>query len=255
MASSVLSLLNDKEIQTLQTCKKSRRFVNNLITTGRMGRDEVVALAHELDWVIVKDFTESISIMHKDGQYLRAYFCEKPAWLMRDPDLRSERSKVPKERWIYGLLAHADDGSKACYIGQTANLKKRLRHHADSQKEATSFYLKQWAETMKCQIHVVLLAHAHISEPKCRVLEGYWLQLAMKAGYLTPAVERWGNLPKVPEYPSMPLIWPALAIEKIAQSLRLMTEQSNEHYQTWANKALFNLESVDPREPLDLRQT
>lgn len=103
--------------------------------------------------------------------------------------------------WIYALLARSRD-QKACYIGQSASVMRRMAEHGKRSRlgrGSDEFFL--WSDQHKAEIHVVLLELSRCVDAKgdtarnATTLEGMWLNAAVEAGYKTPGVEKWGQLP------------------------------------------------------------
>lgn len=104
--------------------------------------------------------------------------------------------------WIYALLAQSGTQA-ACYIGQTASVMQRLSDHASQSRPGRgSDMFFRWSEEHNTPVHAVLLELIRGTEIKgdtakqATRLEGDWLQAAHRVDYLTPGVEKWGQLPR-----------------------------------------------------------
>lgn len=104
--------------------------------------------------------------------------------------------------WIYGLVAKSRY-SKSCYIGQSANIMRRMAEHAKRSRTgrgSDSFF--DWTVQNNVTAHVILLELVKSENTKgetarrATVLEGSWLQAAIVAGYQTPDIHQWGKLPR-----------------------------------------------------------
>lgn len=104
--------------------------------------------------------------------------------------------------WVYGLLARTRHG-KACYIGQSASIMRRLAEHAKrSRCGRGSSPLYHWSDQHETNVHVVLLELCKANDSKAdtarraTTVEGAWLSAAIEANYQTPGSEKWGQLPR-----------------------------------------------------------
>ena len=237
--------LTDSVLAGFTSSRVTRKILNKLVGESKVTREQLVTLAKDKGWQVTKEKPNSVSFRHSDGKLVRVGFGDIDTWLESDArrQLRASRKiQITGGRWIYGLLAFAQDGSKACYVGQTASLNKRVRYHANNHSENSSYHLKKWAREHGCEVQIVLLAHADIDESSAAILEGYWLQLATQADFRTPGVSQWGNLPKTEHYPSMPAIWPEAHVIAAQMPLSLATAQEKDDYLEWSTQALFHLD-------------
>lgn len=90
--------------------------------------------------------------------------------------------------WVYALTAFSQDGSKrACYIGKTVNLPRRMREHImvrNGERDRGSYELFEWARAEKVEVRVTVLSVMVLGWRHSFELEGYWLKLAQQAGAL-----------------------------------------------------------------------
>jgi hypothetical protein len=107
--------------------------------------------------------------------------------------------------WIYGLIARSEK-RKACYIGQTTSVMRRLAEHAKrSRPDSGSDALFHWSDQNNTVVHVVLLELCRsegskgMTARRATTREGVWLRSATDASYQTPGVEKWGRLPHSPD--------------------------------------------------------
>lgn len=103
--------------------------------------------------------------------------------------------------WIYGLLARTSEG-KACYIGQSASIMRRLmEHHKRTRYDRGADALFRWSDKHEAKVYVVLLEFCKATVSKAEtarlatLLEGSWLSAAIEAAYQAPGSEKWGQLP------------------------------------------------------------
>lgn len=120
--------------------------------------------------------------------------------------------------WVYGLLARTSEG-KACYIGQSASIMRRLAEHYNRSRHgrgSDAFF--RWSDQQAAEVHVVLLELCKPAATKAEtaqqatLIEGTWLAAAIEAAYQTPGSEKWGQLPNSPDQPRSfqdRLVWKA----------------------------------------------
>lgn len=123
--------------------------------------------------------------------------------------------------WIYALTAHSQDGKrKACYIGQTVNLKRRFREHLRRNRPGhASFALFEWAAHEQAEVRATVLSWVDGDQSYASRFEGYWLKLAVEAGFVAPDAHNWGRLPQPSNPVGQPPRWPAS--EVLAASIPL----------------------------------
>jgi len=120
-----------------------------------------------------------------------------------------------RRHWIYALTAYSNDGlRKACYIGQTVNLRRRFREHLRRRHQSgrSSFALFEWATREKVEVSAIILAEIVVSQGQALQYEGYWVKLALEAGFIMPDIHLWGCLPRPSRLPGQPEFWPALEV-------------------------------------------
>lgn len=84
---------------------------------------------------------------------------------------------------IYALLAFSDDG-KAYYVGQTRNLRRRLREHVKRRDSgAASSALFHWSAARGVPVGIVLLERVLGTQTQANRAERAWQQRAALAGY------------------------------------------------------------------------
>lgn len=143
-------------------------------------------------------------------------------------EIRSASSTRLQHIWVYALTAFSHDGSKrACYIGKTVNLPRRMREHImvrNGERARGSYELFKWACVENVEVRVTVLSMMDLDWRHSFDLEGYWLKLAQQAGYETPGSDRWGKLPMPLGLAGQPSAWPwervvlgALTLEQVAE--------------------------------------
>lgn len=97
--------------------------------------------------------------------------------------------------WVYGLVAY-DDDEKACYIGSTCDLIRRMEEHRSMARRRrksgrTSAEFFSWAKQRQASVKVIILDEVR---GRCALAlrEAAWTQTAGLTGWILPAVDRWG---------------------------------------------------------------
>lgn len=125
--------------------------------------------------------------------------------------------------WIYALTALSADGErKACYIGQTVNLKRRFRQHLRRHRPGVaSFALKEWAARERVEVRATVLLWLDGGARAAAFMEAYWLKLAIEAGFDVPDVHKWGARARArPEQTiGQPTCWPVAEVFAASRSL------------------------------------
>lgn len=183
------------------------------INSGGIGdRQQLLAKAASLGLTVTRNGRDYAGFLCPNGKRLRVHF------EFNDRPPPSHRAPKPSKNdigyWIYALLATSADRKRtACYVGQAANLTMRFREHQRRQREGRcSYALFQWAECEGVAIQAVVLTWAAGDQSNATSYEGYWLQLALKAGLEAPDVHKWGRLPKPGTLAGQPAHWP---VEKV----------------------------------------
>lgn len=140
--------------------------------------------------------------------------------------MAAKRDRITAERhWIYALTAWSPGGAKrACYVGQTRNIPRRIRQHIkyrDESGERVSGPFFVWASKASAQTRVTVLTELAGDCALAAQLEGYWLKLAQNAGYETPGSEHWGQLPRPLIMAGQPVRWPW---ERVVLQARILEE-------------------------------
>lgn len=144
--------------------------------------------------------------------------------LFEAPEISTFNTPRPDGIWIYALICTSrDERRRACYIGQTNNILRRFSQHLFHRIPGfTSSDLFNWALREQVEVYSVVLSYAIGDRDFSTALEGYWLKLATDAGFETPGVERWGNLPKPMVFPGQPEEWPTRQVRRVAKRIDLL---------------------------------
>ncbi|WP_374590618.1 GIY-YIG nuclease family protein [Aquabacterium sp.] len=179
---------------------------------------------------VTRNGRDYLGLRGNDGRRFRVHFSfvnesrtQKPA--LPAPPLPESKAVCDVRRtggyWIYALTARSSDGErKACYIGQTVNLKRRFREHLRRHRPGhASSALTEWAAREQVEVRATVLTWVDGDQSYASRFEGYWLKLAVEAGYAAPDAHNWGRLP-LPSVPvGQPSQWPTSEI--LAASLPL----------------------------------
>ncbi len=116
--------------------------------------------------------------------------------------------------WIYALITYSNvSNEKACYIGQTVNLMRRLKEHYKNNRVGKgSYYLQEWAKTQESNVKCVILSTLVGNQQEASVLENYWCRLAQEFGFITPNSENWANSSNADNFQGQYHSWPEESI-------------------------------------------
>jgi hypothetical protein len=129
--------------------------------------------------------------------------------------------------WIYGLFAFSKfSDKKACYIGQTVNLKRRLKeHHKNKRFGKGSHSLHSWADEEGTNLKCIILSKIIGNQQEASILENYWFGLAKLIGFETPNSEFWANSKKSQGYIGDFQVWPESLINSRLEDLSMVVDQ------------------------------
>lgn len=139
----------------------------------------------------------------------------------------ADRYRAPlgsKERYyaIYALLAYGSSSqTRACYIGQSVNMMRRLREHlARNRGRRGSCELFEWAAKEELQVLCIVLMVGQSSQAAALSCEREWLLRALCAGFEAPGAERWAKT-AAPAYGDRLLLtdWPDKSIRLAAKPI------------------------------------
>ena len=127
--------------------------------------------------------------------------------------------------WAYALIAYSGS-EKACYIGQTIDIERRLHEHLTKRRPGRgSYHLFEWAEKAQVEVQAAILTSTAGTHKEATELEGYWLLLATQAGFITPGSENWGRLPQPTTLAGQPNQWPSLSIDLAVRPLATLVNK------------------------------
>lgn len=195
-----------------------RNFLQSMINSGSIAdAHELLAYVDERGWTIKrtnklsKEGRRMVGVRIASGNVFRVEFGFDHEALKPKRSPRKSLQFFPGEiiqsengelgYWIYGLIA-GNHEKKACYIGQTTRCLRRFKDHQKRSRVGKGSYgLFEWADRYDLPIRAVILdyvpnlAGKSATAQKATILEGTWLMLAIEAGYETPLIENWGQLP------------------------------------------------------------
>lgn len=108
---------------------------------------------------------------------------------------RYQMDDVAYVGWVYALIA-TDADERACYIGSTGDLIRRMDEHRamatrfrrSGRTSAEFFY---WANQRHATVKVVILEEVR-GRSALSLSETTWTETARLAGWILPGVQRWG---------------------------------------------------------------
>ena len=205
---------------TLKTALQSE-ILRGQITTKQALLDRAAALG----LVITRNGRDYLGLLGADGKRFRVHFRfsanVSPALAVTPEDGAPASEIRVRGSWIYALVACSSDGTrKACYVGQTVNLRRRFREHLLRPRPGRGSYgLFQWAALEAVEVHAVVLCWVNGDQSAASRFEGYWLGLAQEAGFEAPDAHNWGRLPLPAHSAGQPRQWPTDIVAAAMQSL------------------------------------
>jgi hypothetical protein len=129
--------------------------------------------------------------------------------------------------WVYALIAFSESSNKkACYIGQTVNLLRRLKEHNKNKRVGkSSYYLHLWAAEEETVVKCIILSKIKGNQQKASVLENYWFELAKQDGFETPNSDAWASSKNAENYFGEYKTWPEAKINSRSLDLVYVVEQ------------------------------
>lgn len=207
-------------------------------------REQLLNLAAGYGLTVTRNGKGYAGFRCESGKRLRVHFNfgGHPVRISKE---RKSRKSTLGGTWIYALTAQSQDGTrKACYVGQTVNLRKRFRDHFMRPRPGySSFALVEWAALEKVDIRVTVLSWIVGGQSIRTRFEGYWISLASQAGFETPDVHRWGNLPASDNPIGQPKIWPTADIVAASIPLAIAAKEKLDFYPLFSNEELSELDS------------
>ncbi|MBA1204596.1 GIY-YIG nuclease family protein [Pseudomonas capeferrum] len=200
--------------EAIEHARRLRSTMQAAIDAGLIRtRQQLLAVAASNDLSVTRNGRDYAGFLCKSGKRLRVRFDFKdrpppgPEKIVR----RTETGGY----WIYSLTAQSDDGiRKACYIGQAANLRKRLREHFNHARVGHSSYaLFEWAKHEQVEVRAAVLTWVAGTQSNATYFEGYWLERALMAGFEAPDVQNWGRLPEPESLLGQPMSWPETEVQ------------------------------------------
>ena len=163
------------------------------ISSGQINtKQELLERAEALGLTVTRNGRDYIGLLGPDGKRFRIRFAFAGGAFPTRPECSIDTGAVPVIRsrgyWIYALTAHSRNGErKACYIGQTVNLKRRFREHLRRHRPGhASFALFEWAVREQAEVRATVLSWVDSDQSYASRFEGYWLRLAVEAGFEAP---------------------------------------------------------------------
>lgn len=144
-------------------------------------QEELLLFAGAKGWEVIRAGDDFITIKVPGGRRFR---------------FRYQMNDVAFTGWVYALIAY-DSDAKACYIGSTSDLIRRMDEHRvmsgrrrKSGRSSLEFF--SWAKQRHASVKVVILDEVR-GRSALALREAEWTETARLAGWTLPAVERWGS--------------------------------------------------------------
>ncbi len=204
-------------------------------------REQLLSLAAAHGLTVTRNGKDYAGFRCESGKRLRVHFNfdDQPA---PKPTVRNSTKSKLGGTWIYALTAESLDGKRrACYVGQTVNLRRRFKDHFLRPRSGySSAGLVEWAASEKVDIRVTVLSWVSGNHSVRARFEGYWIRLACQAGFETPDIHRWGNLPASDNPTGQPTSWPTADIVAASIPLAVAANDKLELHPLFSNELTAN---------------
>ncbi|WP_256991560.1 GIY-YIG nuclease family protein [Burkholderia sp. AU6039] len=214
------------------TAGSTNRKLDRLIMSGKkdyqrlVNADGITHMARMLSFVaeqnleVLRVGSTHVSVMSIDGRRFRLYLGNHE---------RARRAGQPVGRdvvydfWIYVLFAQSA-AEKACYIGQTRNVSRRMREHWRRRTgNQGSRSLFDWAEERSLAVNVTLVQAVFGNQQDADCAEAEWFARAAAAGYELPGAEVWGPKARGSRIPTH--VWPCAKLQRNGCSLEMVASR------------------------------
>lgn len=136
-------------------------------------------------------------------------------FLPTHPKAKERQLSATHDVWIYPLFA-GDAGNMACYVGQTRNLRRRIREPWKRRFGKRAFGpVFAWAARYAMEVKFVVLQALHCTPSKAIHAEEMWGTRARSSGLLLP--RQAFRLTRALQPPALP--WPFDAVAATCQSI------------------------------------
>ncbi|WP_123583400.1 GIY-YIG nuclease family protein [Pseudomonas brassicacearum] len=218
------------DISKIESARSLKASLQAAVATGELeNKQQLLDRARDLGLTVTRNGADYVGLLCDSGQRFRIRF-ELPSTcpvLANEVETKAYAVARPSGYWIYSLIAHSRDGArKACYVGQTVNLKRRFREHLRRHRPGRcSSALIEWAAREQVEIRATVLSLVEGSQSYATQFEGYWLRLAIEAGFEAPDSHNWGRLPQPLDPVGQPNCWPTDQVLTASFSLVDLVEQ------------------------------
>lgn len=203
-----------------------KALLQTAISSGQIDtKQKLLERAIALGLAVTRNGRNYVGLLAPDGKRFRIRFEFADDVQLPSPERGRASTSAFAIRscgyWIYSLTAYSgDDSRKACYIGQAVNLRRRFREHLNRRyPNRASFELFEWAAREQVEVRATVLFWADCNQSQASYFEGYWLRLAVEAGFETPGAYRWGRLPYLDDSTGLPNRWPTTEVFAVSRSL------------------------------------
>ncbi len=207
-----------------------KKLIQGKIDSGEISNySELSELVESLNLEITRNGPNYLGLKPETGKRFRVRFSfpnptrKGSPIKLRIQDSKSDTKFCRSETgcWIYALLAYNKSRTKkACYIGQTVNLRRRFReHYKNSRIGRGSYYLFEWAKLEGAEVRGAVLSWTNEDQRTSTQMEGHWLQLAIRSGFEAPGLENWGQLPSELSQKWGPETWQEKEIDSLSMPL------------------------------------
>ena len=157
------------------------------------------------------------------------------------PAGRAEGLDIVYDFWIYALIAQTAT-ERACYIGQTRNVGRRMREHWKRRDgERASGPLFDWATERSVSVNATLLQALTGSQNDADGAEAEWIARASAAGFVLPGLGAWA--PRQQVVRQSVNVWPSISVRRNGRSLAMIASRAISVVEIARNSELSDCET------------
>ncbi|PMS19747.1 hypothetical protein C0Z18_13020 [Trinickia dabaoshanensis] len=217
-----------------------RADYQRLVNAGAIvDMDRLLHFATEKDLVITRVGSAHVTVTNAAGLRFRLF-------LATHEKARRAGQTVGRgivyDFWIYALVAHTST-ERACYIGQTRNVGRRMREHW-KRRDGTraSRPLFDWATERSLSINATLLQALTGNQNDADDAEDEWVARATDAGFVLPGSEVWAPRQQVVRKSGN--AWPSIAVQRNGRSLAMIASRVTSVVEIARNSELSDSQTV-----------
>lgn len=200
--------------------------------------DRLLDFATEKDLIVTRVGSAHVTVMNAAGLRFRLFLASHDK---ARPAGRAEGLDIVYDFWIYALIAQTAT-ERACYIGQTRNVGRRMREHWKRRDgERASGPLFDWATERSVSVNATLLQALTGSQNDADGAEAEWIARASAAGFVLPGLGAWA--PRQQVVRQSVNVWPSISVRRNGRSLAMIASRAISVVEIARNSELSDCET------------